>query len=169
MAPPMMAPAASPPITPAATPQPWQRASAVVGARAVAAASVVAAAQAIRIFFIDVSSMGARPRADREVSDGILIPFQTPLNRDVELGSNWVEKRPVSRHFLVFSRFRKDGAFAAPFGCRRAKGHIAPNHHPRAFRTDATSASPCAGMLRRQRVRLSPSRHRPIEKLADRC
>src|SRR5262249_13803108 len=54
----MIAPAARPPITPAPTPQPTQRAFAADGIAMVARARAPAAAKAVRVFCIDVPLWG---------------------------------------------------------------------------------------------------------------
>src|ERR1041384_3550541 len=54
----MMAPAAMPPITPAAIPQPRQRASAVVGAATDAIATALPAARTVKNLVMDGSEVG---------------------------------------------------------------------------------------------------------------
>src|ERR1700739_4170970 len=64
----MMAPAAMPPITPAATPHPTQRASAVVGAATDISATAPPAARTVNNFVMDFSQVGLghqRHAADR--------------------------------------------------------------------------------------------------------
>src|SRR3569832_2230821 len=84
MAPPMMAPAAMPPMTAAPTPQPWQRASAGAGAVRVPAAIVTAAAIARMVVFMLLSRGSVR----RDSGPAIWEPWP---------GSTHLGKRPM--HF----------------------------------------------------------------------
>src|SRR5262245_19142694 len=101
MAPPMIAPAARPPITPAPTAQPRQPASAVTGTAIVARARAPAAARAVRVFCIEVPLVwsGDRPSTER----GFAAPSILRATGIEALGTRAICRKFVTAVHLAFT------------------------------------------------------------------